>query len=407
MPYRVLTLFACFMLLLSASAYAEDNNQLVVTWLENSEVMVWHTGDTAPTHHTVPENLAGNIRQLLISADGQYVALNTTYPGSLWLATSTNADLIEAVPNEALPVKDDPKYTRIGNLQRGANATFYFNTYSQPSHYSFQNNDLWSIDAATRTLELLLPPSEGGFFNLSPDNQHIAIIQSGSYGESDGKISLVDSSGQGRQDILTFTAVSTASDYDFYPQVFWEANSTGFNIAIPEKDLIYNDDTALAALWHIAIDGTNIQRGSVQATFFGLPQWSDDGANLVYLHRVGDITTNQFELMIATGDGTNPSIYASGEAGNIGMPHWLPNSDQFIYSQGEPGDYWIGQAGQSPQQFPEKLFSPYFVDSRTYVYTTNVGNMFELRYAQLGGTTSTLIASVHDAVPLFDAILVP
>ncbi len=52
--------------------------------------------------------------------------------------------------------------------------------------------------------KLLLPPSEGGTFNLSPDRQHIAIIQPGTYNQTDGKISLVDNSGQNRQDILNF-----------------------------------------------------------------------------------------------------------------------------------------------------------------------------------------------------------
>ncbi|MBI1282276.1 MAG: hypothetical protein GC179_29390 [Anaerolineaceae bacterium] len=407
MPYRVLTLFLSTMLLMSSSIYAEDHNRLVVTWLENNSVLVWHDGDAAPTAYAAPENVASNARQLMLSADGQYVVLNAAFPGSLWLAAPTDTNLSELVPNQALPSTDNPQFVRVGNLQRGTLSTYYFNTFDQPSHYSFQNNDLWSVDAANRTFQLLLPPSEAGLFSISPDGQHIALVQSGAYDKTDGKISLVDQDGQNRQDVMAFTAVSTASDYDFYPQTFWEADSSAFNVAIPDKDLIYNDSTAFTGLWHIAADGSQSQRGSLQATFFGLPQWSDDGAFLFYLHRVGDISANQFELILAAGDGTNATVYATGEAGNISVPQWLPASHQFIYSQGEPGDYWLGQADQKPQQLSGKIFNPRFVDSTTYVFATAAGESFELRYAHLGDSSSTLIAAVHNAVPIFDALLVP
>jgi hypothetical protein len=111
--------------------------------------------------------------------------------------------------------------------------------------------------------------------------------------------------------------------------------------------------------------------------------------------------------MIASGDGSDPIRYASGTAGTIGIPQWLPNSDQFIYSQGEPGDYWLGQAGKPAQALPGKIFNPRFVDSSTYVFTTATGNTFDLRYAHLGDSSSTLIATVHSAISIFDAIAVP
>ncbi|MEP6988896.1 MAG: hypothetical protein ABI970_25060, partial [Chloroflexota bacterium] len=237
MPYRILTLFVSLVLLISSSIHAQDNTHLIVAWLENNNVMVWHTGDAAPTPHKATDIVAGNARQLLIASDGQYVAVNVAIPGSLWLATPTDTDLVELVPNAALPTTDDPKYIRIGNLQRGQDSTFYFNTFNQPSHYTFQNNDMWSVDAASRTIKLLLPPSQAGSFNLSPDSQHIAIIQSGTYGAVDGKIILADKEGQNSQEIMTFSAVSSGSDNDFVLPAFWQADNTGFNVAIPNKDL--------------------------------------------------------------------------------------------------------------------------------------------------------------------------
>ena len=409
MPYRIFIIALCVVLLSASSIHAEDNSHLIVAWLDNDEFMVWQSGEPAP-HPIASKFTTGYPRQVLISSDAHYVAVTVINPGSLWIAAPSENNLIEVVPNQVLPAPNgDPKSATIVNLQRGANSTFYFTTLDQPSHYAFHNEDLWFVDAAsaTRTYKQLLPSSQAGSFNLSPNHQHIAIVQSGTYGAVDGKISLVDGAGQNRKAVMNFSAVSSGSDDSFYLPTFWEADSAAFNIAIPHKDLVYNDNSALTTLWHVAVDGTETQLGSVQATVFGLPQWSDDGKTITYMRRLGDISTNQFELMIASGDGSNPITYANGTAGEIGVPHWLPNSNQFVYSQGELGDYWLGQAGQPPQALPGKIFNPQFIDSSTYVFATAPGDTFELRYAHIGDASSTLIATVHNVVPVFDALLVP
>src|SRR4051794_2081824 len=117
MPYRILTLFVCIVLLLSSSVHAEDNTHLTVAWLDNNNnIMVWHTGDAAP--HSIALNLvAGSAQQILLSPDAQYVIINVNTPGSLWLAASTDTPFINIVPNQVLPTPDnDPKFENIINL---------------------------------------------------------------------------------------------------------------------------------------------------------------------------------------------------------------------------------------------------------------------------------------------------
>ncbi len=401
MPYRILLILSSLLVFATSTLHAENNSRLVVAWVEGGDLYVWQTGSDTPTKYAGVHALEPHI-----SPDGQYIAYTTPAPASLWLIRPTDPTPIEIVPNAALS-PSDPQFLHIGNLQWAPNNRLYFNTYIQPSRIILQSNDLWLVDATTRTYKQLLPSPQAGRFTLSPDGNHIAIIQPGAYNTTDGTITLVGGNGQNRLTLLNYPAVSTASDYDFIPPPFWESDSNALNIAVPDKDLVYNDDTALVTLWHLAIDGTKTQRGTLQASFFGLPQWSDDGAHLAYLRHKGDITTNEFEMMIASGDGTNPVVYASGTAGNIGVPQWLPHSNQFIFPQGVSGDYWLGQPDQPPQQLPNATFYPYFVDASTYLYATATGDTFELRYAQLGASTSTLIATVHNAIPIFDARQIP
>src|SRR5215468_5270122 len=113
MRYRVWMLFVTFLLLISSSTHAQENRLLVVAWLADNKIMVWHEGDAAPTAHAAPEDVAANARELLISTDGQYVAVNATFPGRMWLATPTDVNLVELVPNQALPATDDQKFQNI------------------------------------------------------------------------------------------------------------------------------------------------------------------------------------------------------------------------------------------------------------------------------------------------------
>jgi len=319
MPYRILLILSSLLVFATSTLHAENNSRLVVAWVEEGDLYVWQTGSATPTKYAGIHALEPHI-----SPDGQYIAYTTPTPASLWLIPPTDPTPIEIVPNTALS-PSDPQFLHIGNLQWAPNNRLYFNTYIQPSRIILQSNDLWLVDATTRTYKQLLPSPQAGRFTLSPDGNHIAIIQPGAYNTTDGTITLVNGNGQNRLTLLNYPAVSTASDYDFIPPPFWESGSNALNIAVPDKELVYNDDTALVTLWHLAIDGTKTQRGTLQASFFGLPQWSDDGTHLAYLRHKGDITTNEFEMMIASGDGTNPVVYASGTAGNIGVPQWLPH----------------------------------------------------------------------------------
>jgi hypothetical protein len=280
-----------------------------------------------------------------------------------------------------------------------------FNTLLQTATGLQPQHDLWRINIQTGETRPLLEAGEGGSF--SPNLQTVATIYPGTYGEPNGRIRLLDMHTLEWRDALTFTGVSTGTESPFYPEVFWEDDSSALRVALPDKDLIYDDvNGPPTALWLLPVDGDGEQIGSVPASFFGQPRWSSDGTSLTYLQRVGEATSNQFALMVADGNGQNAVQYAMGEAGNIGSPVWVRGEQVFVYAFEAPGTIWIGSVKDAPRLLGENLINLQFVDSRTYFYASNLGNGFELRYARLDEVEMVKFATLHDGLPLYDARVV-
>lgn len=397
MPYRILRLLI-FCLFTVKVVLAQTVPNLVVAWVDNGDVWVWRTATGESTQYT-----SGGAAQTFISPDGRYIAFTSDSPSGLWLITPDNTAPIEVVPASAL-MQNSQENVGVREVQWGANNTLYFDTHIVLPSELKRQDDFWSLDATTLMYQQIVPTPQAGVFHISPDGLKVAFAQPGTYDSAEGTIRLVELAGLKELNHFNFPAVSSGASYDFYPSVNWIADSQSVKVGIPQKALVYADASALTTLWQLSSDGTQTQIDTVQASIFGQPKWSDDGAILGYMRHKGDITTNEFDLMIAAGDGKNPIIYASGAAGSFGIPEWLTNSDQFIYPQGAPGEWWIGQPDQPPQKIPNKLYSPHFVDATTYVFGTTNG---ELRYSRLGSTDSVLIAKIRGAVPLFDARLIP
>jgi Tol biopolymer transport system component len=284
-------------------------------------------------------------------------------------------------------------------------SVIYFNTLRRTESSRETQDDLYRANIRTREVALILPGTEGGAFTFSPDGQHIAVVYPGTYGRQDGRVRLIDPLAFENESLLFFFGVSTASEYKFYPAVFWEPDSTAFRVAIPDDDLVYDDVNAPpTTLWRLGVDGERDNLGSVPASFFGQPQWSDDVTALTYLQRVGSGDSNDFELMVADGRGQNPTVYASGQAGTLQAPTWVAGANRFAYAQGNPGEHWLGGVGLSPERLPGPVFFPRFVDSQTYVYATSFGDSFELRYRRLSESDSALVATVSGGFSWFDAV---
>ena len=396
-------LFIASLLLFGLTASAQEASEVVVAWATSDALFVWHQGDDPPRQINVTAN------NFYLSPKGQRIAIpvwDEDKGGGLSIIDTATSDQQQIMfiekPSDGIPILPS-------DVTWGDESTMYLNTITNPSYGANIRDDLYHVDLQTMQVEQIFSPGEGGRFTISPNGQWIAITYPGTYGNRDGRISVLNAATLEKRDIFSFIGVSTGSEYRFYPAVYWQSDSAAFRVAIPDDDLIYDEINKQTELWRMTIDGVTQQIGIVPASFFGQPKWSDDTSQITYLQRVGNIEDNQFELIVADGNGENPTTYLTGQSGLFEPPQWIPGTTRFGYTFGEPGTYWIGERGQTAQRFPnenEKAFNPIFVGNFGIFSTSPSDVGIDLRYGQISAVgPSAVIAHVDSPYPIFRAAL--
>ncbi len=385
LPYPVCC--CLFLLLLFAPTVAQDALGLVIAWVDDGDLWRWSGGEA--------ERIAEFAIRPIVSPDGTKIAFTLSNsnenrsPYSLWIWDSETREEKPIFSIGDLSAEDEAPTRWIDKIAWLDSARLLVNTAHDNPMMFDSLNDLWLVNIETGDVRQLRSSGFGGDFTISPDGKYVALMTSGTYDGSSSQISIVNSKTFEEVAALTFPTVSMASEMRFYPEIFWEADGQGLRVAIPDADAIYTDDGSLpVALWRVTINGETEKIGEVPASFFGLPRWSFDGQHLLYMQRVGGATSNTFEMMLAAGDGTNPLVYARGEAGTIGSPRWLTDAPEFVFNQGEAGAYWLGASDKPPARLAGMLYRPLFLENGWYVYQ----EAGELRYARLGDDQVVTIA---------------
>jgi hypothetical protein len=406
-PYPKWICLIVILLVVGFTVRAEESStlpdNLVVAWIDNGDLYV-RAGENSPVQLTT----VGDVMFPYLSPDASriaYVQGENGLPTSLSIIDISDIAVPQPIALDPIAM-DTPEKPHLNQVAWMDDQTLYFNTAPAPSYGLTYNDDLWRVDTETGEVVSLLPAGEGGMFSPSPDGNWIALANPGTYDHAEGRIRLMNVETGALQTVLSFPAVSTASEYQFYPGLFWEADSSAVRAAIPDRDLIYTEaDSPPVKLWRLSTDGSSQPLGSVQAGYFGLPRWSDDANHLIFLSQVGDPADNQFDLMLAEGNGENPVSYVDVKANTLGLIGWIPASQQFTYIQGIADTYWLGELDAQPISFAQHMFAPTFLEDAQVVYASAYQNPFELRYTRAGTNQSILIATVNNSYPIFDAVL--
>ncbi len=356
----------------------------------------------------------GDANRLFLSPDGEHVAFTRGVEGhsqSLWVVGLNGEEAVEWAGSAALNRNPDPEggVREIARVAWLDAQTILWNTAMVYPFAGVKNDDLWRADLTTGAATQVLPDGQGGDFAISPDGRRIALVTPGWYGQEQGAIRLVDPQGEPVGIPFTFEAVSTASEYAFYPAVHWLPDSSALRVAIPQPDLIYglpNGEIPPTALWELYVGGAAAQIGAVDATFFGQPRWSPDGAWLIYMRQVGPATDNTHEIILARGDGSDPQVVRAGAIGALEQPTWTPDG-RYFFTAGEPGETWLGAPGAAPERFPspdEPAFS-LLATADACVYATALAGPLELRYVAPADRMPVTVAALEEGFPVFAAIV--
>ncbi|MGB1287917.1 MAG: TolB family protein [Aggregatilineales bacterium] len=382
--------------------------QLIVAWAEAGNLVIWREGEDLPRRVAS----SGVIRPY-ISPDGAAVLFTrgvNGIPESLWVVDSEGRAEQQLVAS-ASP-RNVPQSLQIGDVAWLDDTIFYFNTLEPGLPAPVPRNDLYRASIQTREVARILAPGDGGRFQISPDKQWVAVTSPGTYGNQDGRIRLLDPLKlRDPRDLLFFVGVATGGHHEFYPELKWLPDSSAIRVAIPDADLIFSetaedDSVPPTRLWHLPIDNPSDRdlTGSIESSFFGLPQWSPDGSQFLYARRTPG--SNTFEILLADKNGETIVTVSSGQAGDIAVPRWLPTAPDFFYRD-EALFYLNNAAGTSRLLSTELLFNPKFVSDTQFVFGTvpaTTGEGIEMRYGNIDGTSQS-IGAAGDLIPVFDARL--
>ncbi len=252
-----------------------------------------------------------------------------------------------------------------------------------------KNNDVFSIDLDTDSLERLLLPGSGGDFYPSPDGTKLAIIQPTHIGASDSDgLNL-------HAELLTFPAVTTYSEYSFYPEPVWSPDSSHFAVVIPSEDPLAPKPTS--AVWILSADGSPpiqtalIEGQSFFPQAFGAPVIAPDLSTVAFM-RAG---SEQYEgrLVIAGEDGSGEIVYATG---NLRWAGWSPDSSAFVYSVG-PMDLKLGKIGEPPQPLGNGMQFRW-INSEDYLFLTGNRGDWTLMLGSVGAAAREIVRPVGEFI---------
>ncbi len=394
----------------SSSTNETAKSRLVVAWVDAGNLIVWQTGDEFPRRVA-----SGGVVRPYVSPDGAMIAFTrgpNGFPESLWVVDVGGATERQLV-GDGTPRTFRNRQSQVGDVAWYDEGILYFNTLNRTALGFEPNDDLYRANARTREVALIRNPSEGGQFVFSPDREWIAMVSSGTYGRQDGRISIIDPLAlRDATNLLFFVGVATGSEVSFYPQMQWTPDSQSLLVAIPDADLVYaeTDETVPPTrLWQLPIDVPSDRAllGTVRASFFGLPVWSDNGEHLLYLQR--EPASNEFTIYLASANGDNAKGLLGGQAGTIELPTWIPNTTKFVYTLDNPGVVYRSGVDIDEERLSDEIvFTPQFLNENIYVFATTpaiASDGIQMQWGRVG-EASRNIGSAGANIPVFDAVFV-
>jgi len=362
-------------------------NNLSIFYIKEGDIWIWTRNSS---NRKLTEN--GMVHRMKVSPDGQVAAFTKrldNFRSELWAINIDGSD------ERRLVSVSDLDQLGAGVLdQNTAGINPYKFEWVPGSHILAFNtqqvfqgagltllDDLNQVDVDSLELKIILPPGQGGHFVYAPDGGRVAI-------STPTDISIVSTEGVDRLNVLSYDQVNTFSEYRYYAQPVWSPDSSYLLAAIPPVDPLAQPREP-TNFWHLPIDGTPaFQNGGVVAEPFisSEVKFSPDLQRILFLRETGQPSKNHSELYIAKSDGSEERVYI--KAPLIQLMVWNPDSNRFVYRQGEAWEGQLGGLNETPNPFsrnPHGIFDIEWIDVNNYLILRENDQSFDLFYESLGG----------------------
>ena len=372
-------------------AYADENG----LWLVSLDTSV------DPPAAGDPLQIAGdaNIEQVLIAPDGQKIAYltATTEANALHLVNVDGSERRTLVNSGGLPIAAEGDVSTVAalidNVQWRTNSqALVFNTIvvNLVGPGASSQEDLWSVNLAGALTERFAAREGGGTYAISPANK-VLMAQAQA-------IVRANWDGSGREEVIEFDFVNTASEYIYYPRPQWPAGGNRAYVAIPSAEQFSPD--ASVDLWQIPANGPAELLATLPGNILFNPVvWSPNGNTLAYVQQLISNANPPLELVLAGSDGQSPASY--DVAAQLTFHAWAPNSSHFLYSG--PDFYAVGRAGAAPSEVAVSgaTAAMRWLNASSFVAATGSSGAWNIQSANLAGETAVL-ATANSQFAAFD-----
>jgi len=317
------------------------------------------------------------IRHISYSQPAELRAVNSNGTNDRVLLTSAQVGGLETLPSGASFV-DLFRLTWIPGTHN-----LLINTLAQyegPGLARF--DDLFMVNAETGVLTTVFTAGNAGEIWPSPDGTKM-VISRGTY------LSLANIDGTGViPNIITFPSIITYSEYQYYPEAVWKADSSQFGVIIASEDPLA--PVTSGAIWLV---NASTGAASLASTLNG---------NFFFPRAVLSPTLDHVGYVVTTGSPPVSDSYVSlldgsfglhlGSASNTGVDTFSPDGQWFTYYVGSSTTDYVGSLGGGTILVPGGAMRLKWYNNTHFVYSSGTMASWTLKTGDTMGA-STIIAT--------------
>jgi hypothetical protein len=358
----------------------------------NRNIWVWNEGGR-------PNQLtnSNDVTQVLISPDGSTVAYfrcSDNVHINLWAVQAdgsnprqlVGADFFNQLPAPQNALAMNP--IRMGWVPGTLN--LLFNTGANFEMGSAPSDDLWIVNTSTGSSRNIKEGGNGGYFVVSPDGKKVALVRPTS-------LSIILLDGSFESNPLSYPAMITYSEGQYYPKPVWSSDSIHVRIVIPPVDPLADPNSMTISVYDISIDGSPATLlDQYQVRPFSYFPISPDLQWLLLL-TTDNPSTNSVAVHLASLSSSQDIIALTAQIDNL---LWLPGSNGFVAQISDPKSSEL--YGLQPIQYSDladskRVENIQFIDDTRFFFLKDTGSTYELRQGSVGYPSpqpSTLIATL-------------